>query len=80
MATATIAASKPRKKSVVPVMSVYRAMDGMIHHARCHRRMTYQGATAGGLELQFHCAACHEHVVLPELVASGLPVTSGRRA
>ena len=79
MAVATIAAPKPRKKNAVPVTSVYRSVDGTIHHARCRQRMTYQGATAGGLELQFHCGACHERVVLPEIVASGLPVSNGAR-
>lgn len=79
MAVATTARSKSPKRTGAPgIVSVYRALDGAIHHTRCRQRMTYQGASAGGLELQFHCAACHERVMLPELVAASLPVvTSG---
>lgn len=79
MAVAATARPKSPKGPAAPgIISVYRALDGAIHHTRCRRRMTYTGAIAGGLELQFHCAACHERVMLPELVAANLPVvTSG---
>jgi hypothetical protein len=59
-------------------VTVYRAMDGTIFHTRCHQALSYQGPNAGALELHFHCAKCHERVMLPELVVAGLPViTSG---
>ena len=72
---ATTAAAKSAK--VPGIISVYRAMDGAIHHTRCRRRMTYQGTSASGLELEFHCATCHERVMLPEIVAAALPIASG---
>jgi len=78
MAVATTAKTTSPKGTKAPgVVSVYRTLDGAIHHARCRQRMTYQGASAGGLELEFHCAACHERVMLPELVAANLPVATG---
>lgn len=81
MAVATTARSKSPKRAAPPgVASVYRAMDGAIHHARCRRRMSYQGTSASGLELEFHCAACHERVMLPEIVAASLPVGTGGAA
>lgn len=77
MAVATTATSKTSRTSDLPtIVSVYRAMDGGIHHARCSRRMTYRGLTAGGMELEFHCASCHERVILPQFVASRLPLTT----
>jgi hypothetical protein len=59
------------------IISVYRTLDGAIHHTRCRGRMTYHGVTAGGLELTFHCANCHERLMLPEIVAAHLPVVTG---
>lgn len=74
MANVTTARPKSPKKGAPRTISVYRALDGAVHHTRCRQRMTFQGYNSGGLELQFHCAACHERVVLPELVVAGLPV------
>ena len=79
MAGATITRPTSPKGTEAPgIVSVYRALDGAIHHARCQRRMTYRGAVAGGLELEFHCGACHERVMLPRMLATHVPVaTSG---
>lgn len=80
MAVATIARSKspksPTRTRAPGVVSVYRTLDGAIHHARCGRRMSYQGPIAGRLELQFHCGTCHERLMLPEIVAASLPVAT----
>ena len=77
MAVATTATTKFAKLSELPtVVSVYRALDGGIHHARCRRRMTYRGMSASGLELEFHCATCHERVILPQTVIVRLPLTT----
>ena len=77
MAVAMTATVKSPKTSDLPsITSVYRALDGGIHHARCSRRITYRGISAGGLELEFHCASCHERVILPQLIASRLPLTT----
>ena len=66
----------PRKNHAPRVTSAYRSLDGAVHHGRCRQRMAYQGVSAGGLEIQFHCAACHERIMLPERVVAALP-TSG---
>jgi hypothetical protein len=77
MAVATTATTKRAKSSDLPtVVSVYRAMDGGIHHARCGLRMSYRGVSASGVELEFHCASCHERVILPQTVASRLPLVT----
>ena len=65
----------PKSPKAPEVISVYRAQDGAIHHTHCRGRMTYQGTSASGLELEFHCANCHERVMLPEVVAAALPAT-----
>ena len=72
MGVATTATEKTSPKSPA-IISVYRAQDGAIHHTRCRRRMTYLGTSASGLELEFYCTACHERVMLPEVVAAALP-------
>lgn len=77
MAVVTTAREKTSKTSDHPsVVSVYRVLDGGIHHARCGRRMAYRGASASGVELEFHCASCHERVILPQIVVSRLPLTT----
>jgi len=77
MAVVTTATAKSTKSSDQPsVVSVYRALDGGIHHARCSRRMAYRGASASGVELEFHCASCHERVILPQIVIARLPLTT----
>ena len=55
------------------IVTVYRALDGAIHHARCGRRIGLQGQRAG-LELDFYCLACVETVTLPVYVLSRIPV------
>ena len=73
MGVATTAEEKSPKKPAS--LSVYRGVDGAIHHTRCRRRMTYLGTSASGLELEFYCTTCHERVMLPEVVAAALPAT-----
>ena len=72
----SVATARPKapQKSAPSIISVYRGPDGAVHHTRCRRRVAYLGHNSGGVELQFHCAACHERVVLPEIVVAGLPV------
>ncbi|MBI4637543.1 MAG: hypothetical protein HY727_14440 [Candidatus Rokubacteria bacterium] len=54
------------------IVTVYRALDGGIHHARCGRRIMLQGQR--GDELDFYCLACAESVTLPLCVLSRIPV------
>lgn len=46
-----------------PVTTVYMGSDGTIHHAHCGQPVEYL-RTRGGLELDFYCLACVEHVTL----------------
>ena len=59
------------------IVTVYRALDGGIHHARCGRRVMPEGHRAGGLELDFYCLDCAETVTLPLCVLSRIPVADG---
>jgi hypothetical protein len=55
------------RSAMPPVSTVYRAPDGSLHHARCARRMDFQGRRAG-LELDFYCLQCCEHITLTPYV------------
>ena len=76
MGVATAKTKSPKPKGAPPVVSVYRALDGGIHHARCCQRLSYRGMSASGSEIEFHCAACHERIVLPQIVVARLPLTT----
>lgn len=56
------------------VTTVYRALDGGIHHARCGQRMMLQARHAE--ELHFACVTCDESVRLPPSVFSRIPVAT----
>src|SRR5262249_17610983 len=56
-----------------PLVMVFRARDGRIGHARCGWPLQYHGRRAG-LELDFYCQGCVEHVTLPECVLSRIPL------
>ncbi len=55
--------ASPRRSAMPPVATVYRGADGSLLHARCASRMGFQGRRAG-LELDFYCLQCCEHVTL----------------
>lgn len=59
------------------IVTVYRALDGAIHHARCGRPVVLERHRAGGLEVDFYCLACAETVTLPFCVLSRIPVAAG---
>lgn len=56
------------------IVTVYRALDGGIHHARCGRRMMLRGQRAR-LELDFYCLTCAESLTLPFCVLDRVPVS-----
>lgn len=56
-----------------PVVTVFRTPDGRIFHAWCRQPLEFQGRRAG-LELDFYCLHCVEHVPLPECVVSRIPL------
>jgi len=45
------------------IATVYRLLDGSLHHARCGRRLMVQGRSTE--ELQCYCLTCAESVWLP---------------
>ena len=60
------------RTAMPPVSTVYRAPDGSLHHARCRRRMEFMGGRAG-VELDFYCYTCCEHITLNPYVVMRLP-------
>ena len=47
----------------VEIATVYRLLDGSLHHARCGQRLMLQGHSTE--ELHFYCLVCTESVWLP---------------
>ena len=58
-----------------PTAIVFRSLDGRICHSRCGRSLQFQGRR-GGLELDFYCQHCVEHVTLPECILPRIPRTA----
>ena len=59
------------------IVTVYRALDDSIHHARCSQRIALQGRRGSEgpeMELDFYCFACAESVTLPVCVLPRIPV------
>jgi hypothetical protein len=71
MTTAVIKPVTPRVRNEPPVVTVYIGEAG-IHHARCGQRIEFRGSRMG-LELEFYCRVCHEHITLPDHVLPRIP-------
>ncbi len=56
------------------IVTVYRALDGALHHTRCGSRIALGGPRAGALEVDFYCRECAETVTLPFCVLARIPV------
>lgn len=65
--------SHDRPLDAPAIVTVFHQLDGRIYHARCRRQIEFCG-TRGGLELDFYCLSCREHVTLPEHVLARIPV------
>jgi hypothetical protein len=63
------------RSTMPPVATVHRAPDGSLHHTRCARRMEFMGGRAG-VELDFYCYTCCEHITLNPYVVMRLPQPS----
>ena len=59
------------ERGAPPIVTVFRGSDG-IYHARCGRRIEFRGSR-GGVEFDFYCLGCREHVTLPEAVLPRIP-------
>jgi hypothetical protein len=74
-ATATPSADRPYEspRTIPRVASAFRGMDGKLRHSRCGRPIEFVGVR-GGIELDFHCIGCWEHVTLTENALTRVPV------
>jgi hypothetical protein len=52
---------------------MYFTPEGVLHHARCQSQLHFRGVRAG-LEADFFCPSCHEHVSVPKYAVSQIPV------
>jgi hypothetical protein len=67
----------PGPRSMPRIVSVYRsAVSGELHHARCARELSFIGIR-GGIEVDFYCLGCREHITLPGAALARVPVGQG---
>jgi hypothetical protein len=72
MATATtMKREHPRSMPVPRVTTVFQS-EGRIHHTRCRGAIDFRGSR-GGVELDFYCRTCREHITLPEHAVARVP-------
>src|SRR6266516_1617581 len=71
-AAMAVATARPAPNEMPTITTVFLGEDGL-HHARCGQPMAFLRKRQG-LELDFHCRVCHEHVTLPEYALSRVPV------
>ena len=76
VATTTKVAPTTSRAMMPPVATVFRSPDGDLHHARCASRMDFMGGRAG-LELDFYCLTCCEHVTVTPYVLARLADAAG---
>ena len=70
-----IATKPPVERREAPaVTTVYLTEDGL-HHTRCREALTFLRRRQG-LELDFHCRVCHEHIALTEYALGRIPTGS----
>ena len=60
--------------AAVATETVYWALDGGIHHAKCAQRMVLTARDSQ--ELSFSCLACTESVRLPHSLLARIPVAT----
>jgi hypothetical protein len=59
------------------IVSVYRSVtSGELHHSRCEQTLSFIGMR-GGIELDFYCLTCREHITLPDNALPRVPVGRG---
>jgi hypothetical protein len=56
-----------------PIVTVYFHTDGELHHGWCGQPLEFHG-TRAGLEMDFFCIHCVEHVTLPNAILPRIPV------
>ena len=63
-------------EEIPPIVTVYLTTQGGLHHSRCGRQVGYQGSR-GRQEHDFYCLTCREHITLPQIVLTRLPIVDG---
>lgn len=63
--------------AIPPIVTVHRGANGGIVHTRCARQIEFVGVRGGGVEVDFYCLACREHVTLTEAALSRIPLGRG---
>jgi hypothetical protein len=58
-----------------PVATVARSAEGALRHAHCGRTLEFLGGRAG-LELDFYCFGCCEHVTLTPYALARVPLAA----
>jgi hypothetical protein len=68
-----IATKPPVERRDAPAISTVYLNDDGLHHARCGEVLAFLRRRQG-LELDFHCRVCHEHIALTEYALNRIPV------
>jgi hypothetical protein len=67
---------EPTPRVMPRIATAVRGAEGEIRHSRCNRDLTFIGIR-GGIEIDFYCLTCREHVTLTESALSRLPLAEG---
>jgi hypothetical protein len=71
------AATPVSARTMPRIVTVYRgAASGEFRHSRCDRELTFVGVR-GGIEIDFYCLTCREHITLTEAALARVPVGQG---
>lgn len=67
---------QPVEHRDAPAVSTVYLSDEGLRHARCGEVLAFIRRRQG-LELDFHCRTCHEHIALTEYALTRIPYRSG---
>jgi hypothetical protein len=73
--TMAIATKPPVERREAPAVSTVHLTDEGLRHTRCGEALAFL-RRRHGLELDFHCRVCHEHISLTEYALGRIPTSS----
>jgi hypothetical protein len=73
--TMAIATKPPVERREAPAVSTVYLTDEGLRHTRCGEALAFL-RRRHGLELDFHCRTCHEHIALTEYALNRIPTSS----
>jgi hypothetical protein len=73
--TLAIATKPPVERREAPAVSTVHLTDEGLRHTRCGEALAFL-RRRHGLELDFHCRVCHEHISLTEYALGRIPTSS----